>query len=205
MISTTVHACTLIPQHTLLDCLFAMSIRMYEKKRYCRLHGHFEGVSDGNVSPDNHAIHRLPISSPTNSQHNHQGIVRRTRCYVGWIGQVVIEPSIFRRFSRLGQRRIGQMASLRWDGLRIRGMLTGRHNTGCGWANPSCISRSKNPLRHCRKGLRIANRYIYAQVESMNAHKGVHRFSTSSTTRCWSTTVSSWYMGSCDCELKETA
>jgi hypothetical protein len=98
MISTTVHACTLIPQHTLLDCLFAMSIRMYEKKRYCRLHGHFEGVSDGNVSPDNHAIHRLPISSPTNSQHNHQGIVRRTRCYVGWIGQLVIQPSIVRRF-----------------------------------------------------------------------------------------------------------
>jgi len=57
-------------------------------------------------------------------------------------------------FQRLGN------PSVCWDGLPIRGKLTGRRNIGCGWANPSYISRSKNPLRHCRKGLRIANRYI---------------------------------------------
>ena len=49
-------------------------------------------------------------------------------------------------FQRLGN------PSLRWDGLPIRGMLTGRHNIGCGWANPSYISRPKNPSRRCRKG-----------------------------------------------------
>ena len=36
-------------------------------------------------------------------------------------------------FQRLGN------PSLRRDGLPIRGKFTGRHNVGCGWANPSYI------------------------------------------------------------------
>ena len=48
--------------------------------------------------------------------------------------------------------------SLRWDGLPIRGKLTGRHNVGCGWANPSYIFQCKIPSRRYRKRTGLGRR-----------------------------------------------